>query len=75
MIELVQIFEWKLAVMLVKIYSRKAFFVLFFIWRVIRQLGKMDSKDNKKYIRFVSIQSVKQKSSFNVVPGVNHSLA
>ena len=61
MIELVQIFEWKLAVILVKIYYKKAYFVLLFIWYVIRQLVKMDSKDNNKYIRFVNIQSVKRK--------------
>ena len=61
MIELVQIFEWKLAVILVKIYYKKAYFVLLFIWYVIRQLVKMDSKDNNKYIRLVNIQSVKRK--------------
>ena len=61
MIELVQMFEWKLAVILVKICYRKAYCVLFFIWYVIRQLVKMDSKDNNKHIRFVNIQSVKQK--------------
>ena len=61
MIELVQIFEWKLAVTLVKIYYRKAYCVLFFIWYVIWQLVKMDSKDNNKHIRFVNIQSVKKK--------------
>ena len=56
---LIKIFEWKLAVILVKINYRKAYFALFFIWYVIRQLVKMDSKDNNKYIRFVNIQSAK----------------
>ena len=61
MIDLAQIFEWKLAVILVKIYYRKANFVLFFIWNVMRELVEMDSKYNNKYIRFVNIQSVKRK--------------
>ena len=72
---MVQIFEWKLAFILVKINYRKAYFGLFFIWYVIRQLVKMDSNDNNNYIRFVNIQSVKWNNSFNVVPGVNHTLA
>ena len=61
MIDLAQIFEWKLVVILVKIYYRKANFVLFFIWDVMRELVEMDSKYNNKYIRFVNIQSVKRK--------------
>ena len=61
MIELIQIFEWKLAIILAKIYSRKSYFVLFFIWYVVRQWVKMDSKNNNKYIRLINIQSVKRK--------------